>query len=194
MRSSRRLAALLLAGGLAGCGPVSRKTGILVPMAPPQHPIAQLEHALGSEDPAQRAQGAWELAGATGLGDETITRLKQLLGGDPDEKVRLAAAWAVGHVVPSSPENTEAHGYDEMPRALKQPRPTYPRDAAERRLEGVVVIDILINESGEIAHAEIPGLDTAALENVRTWTFAPARLQGKPVPAAAVAEVSFRLI
>jgi TonB family protein len=39
----------------------------------------------------------------------------------------------------------------------------------------------------------VPGLDEAALEALRQWTFKPARLNGEPVDAVAVYPVRFTL-
>jgi protein TonB len=64
-------------------------------------------------------------------------------------------------------------------------------------VQGVVVMEILIGENGEVAHAEVttsvPGLDEAALACVRPWRFEPARHGGRPVATVARAPVAFRI-
>ena len=65
------------------------------------------------------------------------------------------------------------------------------------KVEGAVVLELLIDAAGRIARARVvqsvPALDAAALEAVRKWVFSPAIKQGRPVPAAAMAPVSFRI-
>jgi protein TonB len=77
-------------------------------------------------------------------------------------------------------------------------RPRYPQAAFDAKLQGTVTVDFLIAASGNIVHAEvresIPGLDEAAIETVRKFTFEPARRGGRPVPAMASAPVTFRIM
>jgi len=88
--------------------------------------------------------------------------------------------------------------YDRDPRIVRQPRPIYPADAAVKRIEGVVVVEIIIDKEGRVVHARviesIPLLDQAALQNVREWVFVPAMKDGRPVTIKATAEVKFRLL
>jgi protein TonB len=119
---------------------------------------------------------------------------------DADERVRLAAAWALGHLIvergPDKPA-TPLLDYDAPPRLVHQTRPVYPEDAFTQKVQGMVEVDLLIGERGEVAHAEvrrsIPPLDAAALETVREWKFTPATREGRPVAITAVAPVTFRI-
>jgi protein TonB len=115
---------------------------------------------------------------------------------DPEEPVRLAAAWALGHQRGSR----LAQGYepyDTPPRRIHESRPRYPDDAYRRGVEGTVTVEILIGERGQVAHAEvresIPELDAAAVECARGWLFEPATRGGKPAPTLAIAPVTFRI-
>lgn len=87
--------------------------------------------------------------------------------------------------------------YDRPPRLLRQVKPEYPNPAFVRKIEGVVVIEILIDESGRVVRARvtrsIPLLDAAAVAAVREWVFAPALQGGRPVATLATAPVSFHL-
>ena len=89
------------------------------------------------------------------------------------------------------------HDYDRPPRLLKQTRPRYPQEAFVKKVEGTVVLELLIDAAGRVARARVvqsvPALDAAALEAVREWVFSPAIKQGRPVPTAAMAPVSFRI-
>jgi TonB family protein len=191
MSSDRRVAALVLVLA-AGCAtaPYQPRRGVEVPIVPSAQPVEQLLANLRSPVAVTRAGAAWNLAAVAAPGDEVGAALDAALD-DPDEKVREAAAWGLGHVTHT------ASGYDEPPRPLRITRPQYPRRAFDQKLEGMVDVEILIGEAGTVVHAEvrrsIPGLDQAALECVKAWTFTPARRKGRPIPASAQAPVTFRI-
>ena len=192
MRSDGRIIAVLflLVSACAPLPPVSRP-GVIVPILPPSQPVEQLLANLHSSVAITRAGAAWQLAGVAAPGEEVRNALDATLD-DPDEKVREAAAWALGH---AKPEGTSS--YDEMPRPVRISRPQYPRAAFYKHLEGTVDVEILIDAGGKIVHAEvrrsIPGLDQAALACVKTWSFEPARRKGRPAPIFAHAPVTFRI-
>ena len=87
--------------------------------------------------------------------------------------------------------------YDQGPRLLRQARPEYPHDAFTKKIEGVVVVEILIDDTGRVARMRIvqsaPLLDAAALDAVRQWIFLPAVRHGRPVATIAVAPVRFTI-
>jgi protein TonB len=85
--------------------------------------------------------------------------------------------------------------YDRPPRVLRQPKPHYPADAFAQKVEGIVLIEILIDDNGRVVRARVIHsvrlLDAAALEAVRSWIFSPAIKHGRPVATIAQAPVSF---
>jgi TonB family protein len=86
---------------------------------------------------------------------------------------------------------------DHAPRVAKNVRPSYPDDARERKIEGVVELDVLIDATGRMVHAtvlkSIPGLDSAAIACVRKWQFFPGVRNGRPVAARANALITFAI-
>lgn len=76
---------------------------------------------------------------------------------------------------------------DEMPRLLKKVEPEYPRIARLTGVEGVVVLSLLVNESGHVTDTQIlkslgnTGCDEAAATAARQWRFAPAIKDGRSV-------------
>jgi TonB family protein len=50
-------------------------------------------------------------------------------------------------------------------------KPEYPREAFNKKVAGTVILEILIGEEGEVAHAEVrksvAGLDAAALACIK---------------------------
>jgi len=86
---------------------------------------------------------------------------------------------------------------DRPPRLLRQVRPEYPSEAFVKKVEGTVVLEIVIDEQGHVARTRIvqsiPLLDAAAVAAVRQWVFAPAEKRGRPVATIARSPVSFRI-
>jgi protein TonB len=76
-------------------------------------------------------------------------------------------------------------------------RPQYPKAAFDAKIEGTVLVELLIGEQGEVAHLEvrrsIPELDAAAIACVRQWQFAPLRANGHARATIAHAPVTFRI-
>jgi protein TonB len=87
--------------------------------------------------------------------------------------------------------------YDAPPRPIKITRPQYPQEAFVKKVEGTVIVEILIDSTGRVVRARViqsvPMLDAAALQTVYQWLFQPAVKRGRPVPTIAHAPVAFRI-
>jgi protein TonB len=87
--------------------------------------------------------------------------------------------------------------YDSAPRPVKITRPQYPQEAFIKKIEGTVIVEILIDSSGRVVRARViqsvPLLDAAALQTVYQWVFQPAVKHGRPVATIAHAPVAFRI-
>lgn len=90
------------------------------------------------------------------------------------------------------PALTDSHGQptwldtDALVRRVKHcVAPTLPGLARQARLEGYVFVDILVDESGRVACAQVvsghPIFIPAALQAAKDWTFRPERQGGRPV-------------
>lgn len=84
------------------------------------------------------------------------------------------------------------------PRAIYQPNPEYTEKARKKKLNGVVMLSIIVTPEGTVRDPVIArslgyGLDEKALEAVRKWKFDPATKDGKPVAVQVAVEVNFRL-
>jgi TonB family protein len=79
------------------------------------------------------------------------------------------------------------------------PAPEYTYVAKAKKLQGVVIAQVLVQADGgagnvKIVRAPSPGLANAAIRTVRNWRFKPARnFQGESVAAIVDVAVSFRL-
>jgi len=82
------------------------------------------------------------------------------------------------------------------PQLTKFVAATYPAEAAERKLEGNVVLQLDIDASGRVAAVAVVnpaghGFDEAAAEAARRFEFAPALRDGKPVAARILYRYAF---
>ena len=84
-----------------------------------------------------------------------------------------------------------------MPTKIRDVRPVYPAEARAAQIQGVVIVEALIDKTGHVAEARIlrsiPMLDQAALDAVRQWEYQPVLLNGGPVPVVVTLTVNFRL-
>jgi TonB family protein len=94
----------------------------------------------------------------------------------------------------------KAGGAVTWPKVLLQSEPRYTSEAMRAKIQGKVVLDAVINADGKIGDVRIAksldtiyGLDEAAVEAARQWTFQPATLAGRGVPVVVQMELEFRL-
>lgn len=84
-----------------------------------------------------------------------------------------------------------------VPQKVKHVNPVYPPIAQSARVQGVVIVELIIDREGRVADGRvlrsIPLLDQAALDAVAQWEFTPTRLNGTPVPVIMTATVQFTL-
>lgn len=64
--------------------------------------------------------------------------------------------------------------------------PVIPEEARKARVSGIVIIEAVIDRQGRVSEARVLkplpfGLDDAAIEAVKQWTFEPGTLDGQPV-------------
>lgn len=82
---------------------------------------------------------------------------------------------------------------------IKRVAPQYPLDAARSRIEGHVVLDVLVGPDGKVQATRIreavPAriFDRVAVEAVRKWEFEPATLDGKPIQRLGRQTIDFSL-
>jgi len=84
------------------------------------------------------------------------------------------------------------------PVPLDTPRAHYTETARRAGIQGVVIIEAVINEKGRVEDTRIlkglpMGLDQKAVEAVSSWRFKPATREGKPVKVFHVLVVKFDL-
>jgi TonB family protein len=83
-------------------------------------------------------------------------------------------------------------------KAIKKPQPRYPPEAKAARAQGVIVIQIVVDENGDVASAVgVSGhslLIPAGIEAARKAKFEPTTLCGKPIKVTGVITYNFVLM
>ena len=89
---------------------------------------------------------------------------------------------------------------DGLPVPSKRNRmPDYPRSVREKGWTGVVLLELIVNESGRVTAVRVlessghAVLDDAAVTAARTWSYTPATDHGRPVPFRSEFPVRFEL-
>jgi TonB family protein len=89
--------------------------------------------------------------------------------------------------------------WEVAPRLVHQDDPAYPETARNAGVEGIVVLQIVIDETGKVVEANAvagqpPGIfEEAAVEAVKDWEFEPAMQGGKPIKVRIAQTVIFKL-
>jgi len=130
--------------------------------------------------------------------------------------VRVCLGVPFGRPVPPVPRSTycprdigamplgEADAFLPRPRTkppvvISAPPPAeYTQEARRKRIEGVVVISMIVNEEGMPTDVQVAkglgyGLDEVSLDNAKRYRFQPATLEGKAVAYRTSIEVNFSL-
>lgn len=86
----------------------------------------------------------------------------------------------------------------EPPSVIREVRPSYTDEARRARVEGDVVLEIVVLRDGRVGNIRTirslgAGLDQRAADAVRQWRFTPARRQGVPVDVVVQVSVGFKL-
>lgn len=85
------------------------------------------------------------------------------------------------------------------PVLIKKVNPIYPEMARKANIEGIVIVEAIIDKGGKVIDARIlksmgkSGLDEAAIDAVLKWEFTPATLNGVPVSVYMSLTVVFKL-
>ena len=86
----------------------------------------------------------------------------------------------------------------EVPQVIKEVRPAYTPEAMKRRVEGIVLLDVIIQPDGSVGKVRVkkplhPDLDHAAIVAARQWRFTPPLKDGVPVAMLVDLSLSFTI-
>lgn len=83
------------------------------------------------------------------------------------------------------------------PQLIKRIEPNYPPLARQTHMQGVVVIDAILDEHGNVVEMKVvsgpPLLIQAAVDAVKLWKYQPTYLNDQPVAVQMNIVVNFRL-
>jgi TonB family protein len=84
------------------------------------------------------------------------------------------------------------------PQKIYTPQPVYTEEARLARIQGVVILEAIIDEKGAVQQVKVlkglpEGLSESAVKTAKQWTFKPATLDGRPVPVYFNLTVRFSL-
>jgi len=84
------------------------------------------------------------------------------------------------------------------PKLLEVAMPTYTENAKKKKIEGTVVVSIVVNTKGDVTDAKVvksldPELDQSALVAVKMWRYKPATKDDEPVAVRMDVNLDFHL-
>jgi TonB family protein len=123
----------------------------------------------------------------------------------PRPAENLSAASKAGAAGPDAPtaESTAAVARQEKigpgvsaPRPIYTPEPEFPEIASKENFQGIVVLNVIVDEGGKISRITLVrpqgmGMEEAAIAAVQKWRFKPALKNGQPVAVEMNIEVAF---
>lgn len=147
-----------------------------------------LEGCLSSESSANARQSALAklplqaVGPASNLEPETMSFVAiSSQSAQPGDRTSAKPASAITSPIPTS-----------------TPEAKYSLEARKKKIEGVVLVSIIVDASGSPQNPRILkplgyGLDEAAIDAVKSYRFKPAMKDGHPVPVMMTIQVNFRL-
>ena len=87
-----------------------------------------------------------------------------------------------------------------LPQVTKEVRPHYTSEAMAQRIEGAVVLDVVVKVDGGVGDVNVTqsldavyGLDAEAVKAIKQWEFKPGTKEGKPVAVRVEVKMAFTL-
>jgi len=81
-------------------------------------------------------------------------------------------------------------------RLIRKINPVYPLPAREARLQGQVVLSVVVQKNGKVGKVRVisghPMLAKAAVQAIKGWIYEPFRLNGQPTDAEAQVTINFK--
>ena len=150
---------------------------VVTPKALPPPPLAKPKE----KRPAPRVQPVFGISKNT-LRSETGPEIKagNSVALAPDQKI-IPLEDAIALPIPADEVEVT-----EMPRLLSEVRIPYPQSAKDHGIQGVVVMDLLIDDTGAVREAKLiegpgEGLNEAALEAMKKFRFTSAKIDARKV-------------
>lgn len=119
-------------------------------------------------------------------------------GGVPDGVIGGICGCLPEEPLPPQPqEPVRVGGIVRPPSKTRDVAPIYPEIAKQARVEGIVILEAIIDPAGNVTHVRVlrsrPLLDESAIDAVKQWKYEPTLLNGVPVPIVMTVTVTFQL-
>jgi TonB family protein len=115
----------------------------------------------------------------------------------PAEANALPGSFVAPVEIPDETKAVRVGGQIKEPKKLHHVDAIYPRLARASRVQGTVALECVISPLGRVRVVRvvdsIPLLDSAAVEAVKQWVYAPTLLNGVPVPVIMTVTVRFKI-
>ena len=113
------------------------------------------------------------------------------------QQAAMAPAVTGAQPAGSVPGRVRVGGGIQEPKLIRKVPPVYPAEALAARVEGIVIIEAVIDVTGAVKEMKVlraqPLLEAAAVDAVRQWQFTPTLLNGVPVEVIMTVTVNFTL-
>ncbi len=151
-------------------------------------------------------EASWTRAPKADLAEDIVFENGKLVRHVPEADILSDTSTIRAAAVPQPPDQSlQGRGRwlpltpDIKPPVISKPvNPVYPDEYRRARVEGIVILEAAVSETGDVENVAVikslaPGLDVAAVNAVRQWLFTPATREGQPVPALFNVTINFKL-
>ncbi len=165
---------------------------------------ASLERGAGKPPAKQRQESPKPKAKKVPIPDPPPPNSEPIRLEKPEPEIDLPDIDDIVFGIPDAPPVTEPEGRIHTGGDVKKPekifglRPSYTEEAKELRIQGVVIVQTIIDKNGNVTNIKVlkglpNGLSEQAVKALEQWKFKPATLNGKPVDVYYNLAVNFRL-
>jgi protein TonB len=177
----------------------------VAPMPPPPPVVLQPRPASSGPNPAPHSGPPTEAPDK--ISEEKLSAPDAYVPGPlgATSGINIEGALPIGPVVavPPPPEPPKPAGPVRVadlpvpPHKIVDVRPIYPEPARAARIEGLVVMEAVLDPTGHVTQLRVirsvPLLDQAAMNAVRQWRYTPTMYYGKPVSVLMTITINFTL-